>query len=142
VAQVLLSQYTARVEKSEKGWEVGVYNIKCSPEFVEFFPCLRGKRLSYQFFHRDQVVADYLPDDWTRTGSTELCSTQGLFQPGRVLTDQGHPELDRCILYYFVEKHLKNGALDKATSKKALKLIERDVTSELAAEVVVRFFES
>lgn len=141
VAQALLGPYAARVEKSEKGWEVGVHNIRCSPEFVKFFPCLRGKRPSYQFFHRDEVVADCLPEGWTRTGSTELCATQGLFQPGRVLTDQGHPELDRRIMYYFVDKHVKSGAFDSAASRRALKLIERDVTSGLAAEVAVRFLE-
>lgn len=52
-----------------------------------------------QFVHEDQVVMPYgtasLPDPWFLLGSTDHCAVQGIYQPGRVFTLQGHFEFDK-----------------------------------------------
>lgn len=52
-----------------------------------------------QFVHEDQVVMPYgntsLPEPWFLLGSTDHCDVQGVYQPGRVFTLQGHFEFDK-----------------------------------------------
>ncbi|KAJ0107234.1 hypothetical protein J7T55_007604 [Diaporthe amygdali] len=51
-----------------------------------------------QFVHADEVVLPspefLLPEPWMLLGSTEHCKVSGIYQPGRVLTLQGHFEFD------------------------------------------------
>lgn len=51
-----------------------------------------------EFVHADEVVLpspDFsLPEPWKLLGSTEHCKVPGIYQPGRVLTLQGHFEFD------------------------------------------------
>lgn len=51
-----------------------------------------------EFVHADEVVLpspDFLlPEPWTLLGSTAHCKVPGIYQPGRVLTLQGHFEFD------------------------------------------------
>ncbi|KAI1856001.1 hypothetical protein JX265_011898 [Neoarthrinium moseri] len=138
IAQALLGRYGVHVEKSNNGWENGVHDVTHTQEFIRSFPFLRGERMSYQFVHQDHVVAESLPSGWVSIGSSDMCKTQGLFQRGRVLTYQGHPEFDGRILYYFMETLGKAGIIDNETYETSLKLIEKEYTSTLAAEVVLR----
>lgn len=56
------------------------------------------RRAYLEFVHSDEVVLPSpefsLPDPWILLGSTEHCKVPGIFQPGRVLTLQGHFEFD------------------------------------------------
>lgn len=96
--------------------------------------------MRYQFVHSDHVIAECLPRGWLSVGVSDMCDTQGLFEPGRVLTYQGHPEFDQNILYYFMEMLGSSGIIDNETYRTSLILINQKSTSQLAAEVVVRFF--
>ncbi|KAG8157684.1 hypothetical protein KVR01_012346 [Diaporthe batatas] len=68
-------------------------------------PCLRGrsdcvvpKSAHLEFVHADEVVLApaevSLPKPWVLLGTTEHCRVPGIYQPGRVLTLQGHFEFD------------------------------------------------
>ncbi|KAH6644932.1 class I glutamine amidotransferase-like protein [Truncatella angustata] len=141
LAQSLLAEHGVRVEKSKYGWENGVHDVTHSAQFTAYFPLLREEAMRYQFVHQDEVVADYLPYGWLSIGYSDMCAIQGLFQPGRVLTYQGHPEFDRDILYYFMDMLDRSGAIDDVEYATSLKLIDQDTTSGLAAEVVLKFLE-
>lgn len=56
-------------------------------------------KVRLQFIHEDQVVLHpphtLLPPSWILLGSTSNCAVQGVYQPGRVLTLQGHFEFDK-----------------------------------------------
>lgn len=97
--------------------------------------------MRYQFVHSDHVVANQLPHGWLSIGSSDMCEIQGLYLSGRVLTYQGHPEFDPRILYYFMDTLGRSGSIDHQTYKESLRLINQESTSQLAAEVVVRFLE-
>lgn len=142
LARVLLGEHGVQVARAEYGWENGVHDVKLTPQFVAHFPFLQGQAMRYQFLHSDEVVVSRpLPRGWLSVGSSDMCKSQGLYQPGRVLTYQGHPEFDRRILYYFTEYLGSSGMIDNDVYETSLKLIDRDSTSQLAAEVVVRFLE-
>ncbi|KAI0175120.1 class I glutamine amidotransferase-like protein [Pestalotiopsis sp. NC0098] len=142
LARVLLGDHGVEVVRAEYGWENGVHDVHLTPQFVAHFPFLQGQAMRYQFLHSDEVVVSRpLPRGWLSVGSSDMCKSQGLYQPGRVLTYQGHPEFDRRILYYFTEYLGSSGMIDNDVYETSLKLIDRDSTSQLAAEVVVRFLE-
>ncbi|KAG5661766.1 hypothetical protein KAF25_004005 [Fusarium avenaceum] len=119
IAQALLAEQGARVEKSLMGLEAGLCKIQLDPTFTSHFPILlqlpQGM-MRMQMMHTDGVFfqgqksgahvenSKYpndvvrLPDYWINLGRTEQCPVQGLCLPGRVLTVQGHFELDALAL--------------------------------------------
>ncbi|KAJ5099559.1 hypothetical protein N7532_006560 [Penicillium argentinense] len=100
------------VEKCPLGREVGIYTVDLNKEFIQSFPSalshLPEGRMRIQMFHGDRVMAVEkgapvslsdtppvsLPAPWINVGSTPICPVQGLYNPGRVLTVQGHYEMD------------------------------------------------
>lgn len=46
--------------------------------------------------HRDAVLE--VPEGLVNLGSSPSCAIQGLYQPGRVLSFQAHPEFDGFIM--------------------------------------------
>lgn len=100
------------VEKCPLGREVGIYTVQLNEDFVRSFPTALGHlpegRLRIQMFHGDRVMAVEkgvavslsesppvsLPAPWINIGSTPICPIQGLYNPGRVLSVQGHYEMD------------------------------------------------
>lgn len=145
IAQALLGQAAGvHIEKSRQGWEIGVHDIKYTEAFTEYFPNLVERHMRHQFLHSDEVTLvddPLLPAGWTIIGSSKLCPVQGLFEPGRVLTYQGHPEFDRDILRDFVTRLLRRGTLDLVSYELSLKLLDKEDNGSraLAAEVVVDF---
>ena len=60
------------------------------------------QRLRLQFVHADHVrlsETQPLPRNWMNIGSSKLCDVQGLYEPSRILTFQGHLEFDRFVNY-------------------------------------------
>ncbi|KAJ5109332.1 hypothetical protein N7456_006007 [Penicillium angulare] len=100
------------VEKCPLGREVGIYTVDLNDKFVQSFPSALGSlpdgKLRIQMFHGDRVMAVEkgtpvtlsesppvsLPAPWMSIGSTPICPIQGLYNPGRVLSVQGHYEMD------------------------------------------------
>jgi GMP synthase-like glutamine amidotransferase len=89
---------------------VGIHTVQLNREFVDAFPLALGNlpdgQLKIQMFHGDRVMvkggegvlpetaAVVLPSPWMNIGSTPICPIQGMYYPGRVLSVQGHYELD------------------------------------------------
>jgi hypothetical protein len=149
---------------SQAGFEMGIQPITLDPSFTARFPPLaRASALNsfrIQLIHGDRVVptpeavaangkADVsLPAPWCNIGSSAQCAIQGLYNPGRVLTYQGHFEFDTFV----------NGELSQEFGRRAnwpadvvagyLELINRslvpgmddDDDSKAAAEAVLLFF--
>lgn len=145
VCQGVLKEYGVRVEKDAQGWEIGVREVKLHERFRRAF----GKRgmwldakMRLQFVHHDHVVipeVQSLPAGWMAFGSTDHCAVQGVYEPGRVLTLQGHFEFDRfvnseCIRYFF-GSDWGHDRLDEA-----LQAIDADDDSEAAAKMILGFF--
>lgn len=105
---------TFHVEHSATGYEMGIQPITLNPSFTAQFPPLARasssqKPFRIQLIHGDQVVptpaatpaaagADVsLPAPWMNIGSSAQCPIQGLYNPGRILTYQGHFEFDTFV---------------------------------------------
>lgn len=92
-----------------------------------------------QFIHADHVKVPngMLPSSWIPMGRTVHCAFQGVLQPGRVLTYQGHFEFDRYInseTIRFFGKSWESAALQGALAS-----IDQDDDSDVGADVLLRF---
>lgn len=143
VAQALLSQHSVAVEKSPRGWEIGVHRIEVTPEFSSHFPGLLSDRLlSFQFLHADHVIIanrEALPGRWVLVGATDLCDVQGLMDPGRVLTFQGHPEFDAFINGESTSSLAESGKFTKEELETYVLEINQEDQAVLAGQVVIEF---
>ena len=142
VSQALLSSYGLSVQKNPKGWEVGVHSVSLSTEFSSKFPqLLKDGSLSYQFLHQDQVVIEgaTLPSNWIQMGASPLCEVQGLLDPGRVLTFQGHPEFDRFVSGSSATALVGLGLIPWQDLQGFLDLVDQDDMAGLAGEVALDF---
>jgi GMP synthase-like glutamine amidotransferase len=147
VCQSLLKEYGVKVEQDPNGWEIGVKEITLHPRFQEAFGQRTdstdlGDSMRLQFVHHDHVVIsspELLPESWMSLGSTQHCAVQGVYEPGRVLTLQGHFEFDRfvnseCIKYFF------EPTWEAERLEEALAAIEADDDSKVAARMIIGFF--
>jgi GMP synthase-like glutamine amidotransferase len=147
ICQSLLKEYHVRVEKDPNGWELGVRDIQLNKNFrdtvgVGARSFLKSgaaeipKNLRVQFFHADHVlilIPEALPRSWMAVGSTSHCAVQGVYEPGRVFTLQGHFEFDRFVSTELVKVF---GATWKSEMvKETLDAID----AEVAAEVILQF---
>ncbi|ORY01818.1 class I glutamine amidotransferase-like protein [Clohesyomyces aquaticus] len=147
VCQSLLRTHCVRVEKDPNGWELGVQEIQLTENFwkrlgspPEGTTSPLDRKLRLQFVHADHVILPtpgLLPESWMTMGSTQHCAVQGVYQPGRVLTFQGHFEFDRFVNTETLR--VFGAAWEPEKLKDALMAIDADDDSKLAAEIVVRF---
>lgn len=152
ICQSLLRGYGVRVEKDPNGWELGVKEIKLDKRFRNMLG--KGSRsflkrghsvqipetMRMQFVHADHVSIpsqDALPSAWRMVGSTQHCAVQGVYEPGRVLTLQGHFEFNRFVNTEIMKVF---GATWKPeVLKETLDAIDADDDAEAAAEMVLQF---
>jgi GMP synthase-like glutamine amidotransferase len=147
ICQSLLKEYGVKVVQDLNGWEIGVKNITLHSRFREVF----GKRtesanvaesMRLQFVHHDHVVIpspELLPTSWISVGNTQHCAVQGVYEPGRVLTLQGHFEFDRFVNSECI-KHFFDPIWEAERLQEALAAIEADDDSKDAAQMIVGFF--
>jgi GMP synthase-like glutamine amidotransferase len=154
------SSFKVSVGLSSHGHEIGIHPIALNPEFVSNFPPLARfsqQPFRMQLIHGDAVISSpespadtkaLLPEPWLNLGSSLKCPIQGLYQPGRVLTFQGHFEFDAFataeLCYQFADQftwspavlasHLENIMRSTVPGK------EDDDDSKAAAEAVLLFF--
>ncbi|MEM6747998.1 MAG: type 1 glutamine amidotransferase [Pseudomonadota bacterium] len=88
--QLIAQAFGARVEKSEKGWGVGVHTY----EIVAETPWVAGPaRFACAVSHQDQVLET--PEGFTRIAGSAFCPYGALAHDSLpVLTFQMHPEFD------------------------------------------------
>lgn len=147
ICHSLLSRYGLFVEKNPKGFELGVQNIKINPQFaLNFEACLvhdKPYQMRMQFVHGDHVnipLFASLPSSWIPIGSTNLCNVQGLFQPGRVLTFQGHVEFDEFINFEVIKFFCTPDAgFTEENVKMALESAQKADDAQNAAAVLFTF---
>ena len=87
--QLIHSALGGRTRRSEQGWHLGAYPVRCEAAFAERGA---GEALSLLAVHQDQV-SEPAPG-FERLASSQTCPWYAS-RRGRTLTIQGHPEFDR-----------------------------------------------
>ncbi|CAG9939217.1 unnamed protein product [Clonostachys rosea f. rosea IK726] len=141
----ILRKYGVKVIKSPVGWEFGVHEISLTPAFSKALSQpnqLSADSLRLQFIHSDRVELpspDALSDTpWILMGSTPKCPVQGVYEPGRVLTYQGHFEFDQFVNSETVRVFCATWGPKEV--EEILEAVDQDDDSEAAAQMVVKFF--
>jgi GMP synthase-like glutamine amidotransferase len=101
--------------------------------------CPTGTYIKTQFVHADEVTGP-IPSSWSVLGSSAQCAIQGVMEPGRVLTLQGHFEFDQFVNRETI-RHFGR-SWDRECLNTGLKMAEHDDDAELLAEMVVCFYSS
>lgn len=152
ICESLLRGYGVRVEKDPRGWEIGVKEILLEEKFSKTLGRNLGSllkpgcctvipdRMRVQFVHADHVkipAMEALPPSWIMVGSTQHCAVQGVYEPGRVLTLQGHFEFNRWVNTEIMK--VFGAGWDAEVLKQALEAVDMDDDAEKAAEMVLQF---
>lgn len=88
--------------------------------------------------HRDAVIET--PHQVEVIASSPRCDVQVMYQPGRVLGFQGHPEFDEAISESLIIQRLDDGILDRALYEDAMTRVHHKHDGELIATTMCKFF--
>lgn len=144
LCQALLRPHGVLVLPSPSGYEIGVQETHLHPAFRAHFSSSTGcpvpETLRLQYLHGDHVClpANHtVPPSWHVVGETALCANQGMLQPGRVFTLQGHFEFDAFVNGETVKAFFKDSKEEWVAGR--LAEIEKGDDAEVVAGMVVRF---
>lgn len=113
--QIMAQAFGGRVEKSEKGWGVGVHAydvVAAEPWMTPHFA-----RVTCPASHQDQVVA--APPNAKRIATSEFCANAAFVYPDHAaISFQAHPEFDHAYAAALIEQ--RRGRLATALAEDAL----------------------
>lgn len=148
--QIVARSLGVKVGRNPDGWEAAVNDVKLTPKGQDLFRLrdlvrLQSVSLVYQLtvfqrihqMHRD-IVFEY-PEGFESLGSSPVCSVQGMYSPGHVITVQGHPEFTGPIMKEIIETRHKTGIFDDEAYKNHAKKIDLPHDGVAVGSAFVRF---
>lgn len=108
-----------------------------------FRPFLGENKLRLQFLHGDHVMlpeGTQLPKGVSVVGATTHCNVQGVYEPGRILTFQGHPEFDTFINSECLKLVGSRVGWNEAYTEAAVVSAQADDDAAAASDIIVAFF--
>lgn len=143
ICQSLFGDRGVYVEESPHGWELGVHKLELADEFCSTLGAvLPSKSMRLQFLHGDHVItpSGSLPVGVGIIGATKICQNQGIYQPGRILTLQGHPEFDMWIEKVCLDLVGKRVGWEDEFTAAAIASADAPDDAQLAADLIIAFF--
>jgi len=133
--QVIAQALNGQVEKSEKGWGVGLYSshIQNSKSWIQ----PEMDNFSLLVSHQDQVVK--LPAKAELLASNDFCPNSGFIISNHVLTFQGHPEFNSEYLKYIMNK--RRNVIGDTNYLNAMHSLKNSVDSNVVAQWIVKFLK-
>ena len=132
--QILAYALGGHVEKSEKGWGLGLKTF----EVTQSKPWMDGRpqQIALYFAHQDQVKR--LPPDAELLGGNQFCPISMYTIRDQIFGIQGHPEFSQSIMRDIVTRQKNNGNV--AVAKAAEASLESGwPDSQMAAQWTVNF---
>jgi GMP synthase-like glutamine amidotransferase len=135
--QVLAQALGGHVEKSEKGWGLGLKSLEVS----QAKPWMNGQQqqVALYFAHQDQVIQ--LPPGAELLGGSEFCPIGMYTIQDQIFGIQGHPEFSRSIMSDILNRQKTNGDVAVATAAEA-SLESGTADGRIVAEWIVNFLGS
>lgn len=99
--QLVAQALGGRVEKSAKGWGMGVHAVELKNREPWMTGGAEDGRINVIVSHQDQVIEP--PEGATVLISTDFCPVGMMRLGDRVVTMQGHPEMDKRIIDAILE---------------------------------------
>ncbi len=134
--QIIAQSLGGKVEKNEKGWEIGITTTHLT-DTREWMKPVRD------FFfiivsHQDHVTK--LPDNAVNFCKTNLCPNSGFYIGKHILTFQGHPEFTKDYVKLIIK--LQSGNLTKEQRQIARMSLQQSDDHQLIAQWIINFINS
>lgn len=134
--QLLGEALGGKVEKSTKGWCVGVHEFAIKTQQPWMQPA--QSQLNVLMMCQDQVMR--LPEGAIVLAGNESCPV-GMFQVGETMLGiQGHPEFSKAYDRFLVEARVER--MGKATVEAALESLEKPVDREVIRDWMKQFLNA
>lgn len=117
--QIMAHAWGGRVEKSDKGWGVGLHRYDVTAHEPWMFP--RADSVAIPVSHQDQVVA--VPDEARVIAACEFTPYAGLAWGRDAVSFQCHPEFQPAYAAALVE--LRRGRIPDAVADAAIESLKR-----------------
>ena len=131
--QLIADALGGKVEKSDKGWGVGMASSRVTQKPHWLVPDQQQFNLLVN--HQDQVVE--LPRNASLVATNEFCPIASYQVDNAVLTFQGHPEFNRDYLHHLMTK--RRHIIGEQVYHQGMKSLEQDVDHEVVAKWIVNF---
>ena len=87
--------------------------------------------------HRDIVF--YYPDGVEQLGSSPVCSVQGMYKKGHVITVQGHPEFNEEIMTEILRARHAMGIFNDEDFEKYMDMVVKHHDGVVVARAFIEF---
>ncbi|KAI0128189.1 class I glutamine amidotransferase-like protein [Hypoxylon sp. NC0597] len=124
----------ADVGKNDRGWELSVTEHKLTDEGKRLFGM---DKISIHEMHRDVVFN--LPQGVTKLAHTDVCDVQGMYEPRRLLTVQGHPEFTGDMVREILEMRRYGGIISKDLFEDGMRRVNNKHDGVAVARAFLRF---
>jgi GMP synthase-like glutamine amidotransferase len=135
--QIIGRAMDVKVDRSDRGWEVSVVKVTVTPKGRALFGIEDGKELAIHQMHRD-VVYTY-PSSVEALGHTDRCDVQGMYEKGRLITVQGHPEFTGDIVEELLESRHEKGIFDDKMFEEGLSRVRKPHDGVKVGAAFIRF---
>ncbi|ORY58124.1 class I glutamine amidotransferase-like protein [Pseudomassariella vexata] len=132
--QILGRAMGAEVGRNVRGWELSVIPMQMTEEGKRIFGV---DELRIQQMHRDQVT-DF-PPGVTPLCHTDMCPTQGMYIPKRMIAVQGHPEFTGDMVTEILKMRHDNGIIPTGVFEDAMGRVENEHDGVKIAQAFLRF---
>ncbi|RMZ72553.1 class I glutamine amidotransferase [Pyrenophora seminiperda CCB06] len=129
--QILGRALGVKVGRSDHGWEIAVLPVQLTAKGKELF-----QQDTLQM-HTD-VVFEY-PANVEKLGGSPRCLVQGMYQKGKLISVQGHPEFTEPIVSYLVKMRAGQGIFSEEQAKDALERVGNPHDGLVIAKAFLRF---
>lgn len=132
--QVIAKALGGKVEKSAKGWGVGVHDY-APTDWPKDALSVPPDALKMAVFHQDQVITP--PEGAQVVAQSDFCENAALWYPGFALTVQGHPEFDAAYEKALIQRKTDN-PLTQADVEAGLQSVDNPTNSGALVDIIRR----
>ncbi|KAF7555159.1 hypothetical protein G7Z17_g2380 [Cylindrodendrum hubeiense] len=131
---ILARALGGRVIKNPKGCELSVTKVDLTPSGIDLFGV---GHLNLHQMHLDTVVET--PPGMEILGSSAISEVQFMYEPGRVLGIQGHPEANAFIIKQYLDSRFEQNLIEDREYQEALSKIDSEHDGDLFAKAIPKF---
>ncbi|KAJ4316445.1 hypothetical protein N0V94_005436 [Neodidymelliopsis sp. IMI 364377] len=132
--QIIGRALGVKVGRSDNGWEISVLPVELTAKGKEIF---QQDTLAIHQMHKD-IVFEY-PEGVEKLGASPRCLTQGMYQKGRLISVQGHPEFHEGIVSRLVKMRNEQGIFEDEQARDALSRVGDKHDGVVIAKAFLRF---
>ncbi|KAF7552735.1 hypothetical protein G7Z17_g4130 [Cylindrodendrum hubeiense] len=133
--QIISRALGGTVARNPTGWEMAVEEVELNSLGAKLF---RKDVLRIHQVHQDAVIVT--PPGVEAIGRSAQCGVQISYQPGRILSFQGHPEFNEFITTHEIEERYSQGKLLTAPYEEAMSRVGLEHDGPLIASVLWQHF--